>query len=123
MPRASPPGAPPRGRLVAMPLRATTSPEEWEEGGFSFYRIGTEDELAAADRAIDELVGRTLEHAARMAEARGVQLAELLHETGNRLAERAIELLREEPPLEISRRQMRRIRRALTEQAEGEAET
>jgi hypothetical protein len=99
-----------------MPLRQG----EEDEAGISFYHVGTEEEFARADEVIGELTAQTIEAAERLARERNVQLAELLHDTGDRLTERAIELLRAEPAWKLSRRQLREIREGAIDDSASE---
>jgi hypothetical protein len=81
----------------------------------SFYRLGTDEELARADEAIAVLAGQTRDAAESMSKERSLQLAELLNGTSALLHQRALEMLREEPEWRTSRRERKRYREALGE--------
>jgi uncharacterized protein YicC (UPF0701 family) len=82
-----------------MPLRRTKlKPEQEDEGGFAWYRWHRSDEeLSAVDAAVEAFVQDVLVRAREAAATEGIQLAELLNETSDRLQDEVVQLLRAEP--------------------------
>jgi uncharacterized protein YicC (UPF0701 family) len=77
-----------------MPLRRGHA----DEDGLSWYTVHSSDEeREAVEAVVDTFVRETLRRATEVAKAEGVQLAELLNETSDRLADEVARFIRNEP--------------------------